>query len=464
MSICQRTHLRQSRYISTPIGAIDVLIIKNNKDMMTNLQSSAFVARTTQLLSSVARLRLLLVMLLTLTASTAWGATETITITQTALGLSGSYTSSSKTIDGVTFDWTDLMKNSSNIQAKASSGAIWNSSPIPGNIVSVAVTHSGTARSSTMYFGASEKSTTESSTFSGTATIEPNDEYKYFYIKRSSNAAYWTKIVITYETTPAVNHAITWEVNGETYTTGSPTTSVPEGSKVTILPTAPTLDCSGKTFVGWSNQEVTDGNKPSVLFTTAENSPAINADTTFYAVFATNSGGGEGEISLTASDFGLTTSYATKTATVDGYSFTIDQGYLNGTNNIQMNSSRGNGILYNTTPIPGLSTITLNVASGTNTKTLYSGTTQQPTTSVGTTTSTKTFSIPAGNTYFKIGVSGANYFSSIVITYSTTSYSDYTTSCTTETAVYLIPKNSDFWMAHLRLIFGASSAASVALP
>lgn len=45
MSICQRTHLRQSRYISTPIGAIDVLIIKNNKDMMTNLQSSAFVAR-----------------------------------------------------------------------------------------------------------------------------------------------------------------------------------------------------------------------------------------------------------------------------------------------------------------------------------------------------------------------------------------------------------------------------------
>ena len=42
--------------------------------MMNNLQSSAFVAKTTQLLSSVARLRLLLVMLLTLTVSAnAWG-------------------------------------------------------------------------------------------------------------------------------------------------------------------------------------------------------------------------------------------------------------------------------------------------------------------------------------------------------------------------------------------------------
>ena len=46
---------------------------------------------------------------------------------------------------------------------------------------------------------------------------------------------------------------------------------------------------------------------------------------------------------------------------------------------------------------------------------------------------------------------------------STTSYISVP-SCTTETAVYLIPKNSDFWMAYLRRIFGASSAASVALP
>lgn len=47
--------------------------------MMTNLQSSAFVAKTTQLLSSVARLRLLFVMLLTLTVSAEVWADYTIT-------------------------------------------------------------------------------------------------------------------------------------------------------------------------------------------------------------------------------------------------------------------------------------------------------------------------------------------------------------------------------------------------
>lgn len=165
--------------------------------------ASAFMAKTNQLLSTMARLRLLLVMFVALTVSAeAWGATSTITITQSNLGLTGSYTTNTeKTIDGVTFVYSNLMKNKENIQAQASGGEIYNSTAIPGNIVSVAVTHSGTERSSTIYFGTSAKATTESSPFSGTETIEPTSDYQYFYIKRgSSNAAYWTQIVITYET------------------------------------------------------------------------------------------------------------------------------------------------------------------------------------------------------------------------------------------------------------------------
>ena len=62
--------------------------------MMTNLLSSAFVARTTQLLSSVARLRLLLVMFLTLTVSAnAWGADVTCDFTAQSASHS-SYTDS----------------------------------------------------------------------------------------------------------------------------------------------------------------------------------------------------------------------------------------------------------------------------------------------------------------------------------------------------------------------------------
>lgn len=65
-------------------------LIKNIKDMMTNLQSSAFVARTTQLLSSVARLRLLLVMLLTLCVSANAWADYTITFKTSGSNTDGS--------------------------------------------------------------------------------------------------------------------------------------------------------------------------------------------------------------------------------------------------------------------------------------------------------------------------------------------------------------------------------------
>ena len=127
--------------------------------------------------------------------------------------------------------------------------------------------------------------------------------------------------------------------------------------------------------------------------------------------------GAEKTITLTYSDFGLTTSYAQKTATVNGVGFTVDQGYKGTDNVIQMNSSKGNGVLYNTTSIPGLKSITVNVSSGDKTYTITSGTAQTPSGNSQTGTTTKTFSIPSEDTYFQLKVSGASYFSSIVITY-----------------------------------------------
>ena len=150
------------------------------------------------------RFAMVLTMLVVVGVGNVWGETATLTITQINLGLGDSYTSTSKEIDDITINWTSLMKennkNTNNIQAKANEGEIWNSTALPGNIVSVEVKHSGTARSSTIYFGASAKATTESSPFSGTETILPTGDYKYFYIQRGSNAAYWEEIIITYET------------------------------------------------------------------------------------------------------------------------------------------------------------------------------------------------------------------------------------------------------------------------
>ena len=125
----------------------------------------------------------------------------------------------------------------------------------------------------------------------------------------------------------------------------------------------------------------------------------------------------EKTITLTASSFGLTSSYAEKTANVGGYSFTVDQGYLNGSDNIQMNSSKGNGILYNTTPISGLKSVKVNVASGSKTYTVTTGTSQKPTTNSQTGTTGGTYNAASGDTYFQLKVSGASYFSSIEITY-----------------------------------------------
>ncbi|MCQ2340512.1 MAG: hypothetical protein MJZ79_07040 [Paludibacteraceae bacterium] len=143
-------------------------------------------------------------------SSNVWGANPTITLTASSLDMDGSYgTNETGTVDDITFSYTDLMKNSNNIQAKASSGEIHNTTAIPGNIISVAVTHSGTARSTTISFGTTAECGSESTTWSGTETISPSGDYTYFKITRGSNAAYWTSIVITYEETSSKTETVT---------------------------------------------------------------------------------------------------------------------------------------------------------------------------------------------------------------------------------------------------------------
>jgi len=129
--------------------------------------------------------------------------TVTATLTQSNLELTGSYSSNtSKTIDGITYVHTDLMKNNTNIQAKASTGTIKNTTAYPGDITSVAITHSGTARATTINGSADGTNWTQVATGSGSITADFSGRgYKYFQITRGSNAAYWEKIDITYSTT-----------------------------------------------------------------------------------------------------------------------------------------------------------------------------------------------------------------------------------------------------------------------
>lgn len=77
-----------------------------------------------------------------------------------------------------------------------------------------------------------------------------------------------------------------WKVNG--VSVGSGQTSVTVGDSVTQLPPAPTsAQFDGvRKFMGWTDTEVVDGQKPSLLFTTADGAKPVSHDVTYHAVFA----------------------------------------------------------------------------------------------------------------------------------------------------------------------------------
>ena len=106
----------------------------------------------------------------------------------------------------------------------------------------------------------------------------------------TTSSLYCQYFKFTYEDAVSINYDVSWKVNGETYTKGDPSTEVIGGEKVTTLPTAPE-SINGKVFVGWTNAEIasSQSDAPSVLFSTAESAPAVTANTTYYAVFATQS-------------------------------------------------------------------------------------------------------------------------------------------------------------------------------
>lgn len=149
----------------------------------------------------------------------AWGQTTTVTLTQSILGLTGSYTTNTeKEIGGITYVYTDLMKSNDNIQAKASSGTIRNETAYSGDIISVAITHSGTARATTILGSSNGTDFSQVATGSGSITADfSNKGYKYFKITRGSYAAYWTKIEITYSTGSSTVAAPTFNLAAGTY-------------------------------------------------------------------------------------------------------------------------------------------------------------------------------------------------------------------------------------------------------
>ncbi len=90
---------------------------------------------------------------------------------------------------------------------------------------------------------------------------------------------------------PLQHYTVNWMVNGKPYSEGTPSTDVAEGASVETLPTTPAA-IGDKVFMGWTKAPI-DGTQdvaPAVLFTSAAGAPTVTANTTYYAVFATQSG------------------------------------------------------------------------------------------------------------------------------------------------------------------------------
>lgn len=137
---------------------------------------------------------------LTLFFSTAWA--ESVSLTYKTLGLTESLTSNTeKTIDGITFVSTDLKKYNTTIYARANTGTIFNSTAFSGYISNVAITHSGTARATTIWGSYDGSEWIEVASGNGSFDADfSGKEYKHFKITRGASAAYWTKVVVTYTT------------------------------------------------------------------------------------------------------------------------------------------------------------------------------------------------------------------------------------------------------------------------
>lgn len=136
--------------------------------------------------------------------------------------------------------------------------------------------------------GATIGSITGEGTKTCTLTDLTNGTQYTWKVKAIGGGEYCDSEEATGNVTPSANHTVTWYVDGFVYTTGSPTTEVVHGGKVTELPTPPDVPdaCTGSVFVGWTDHTVTNGNKPSPLFKDAASAPVVNANVNYHAVFA----------------------------------------------------------------------------------------------------------------------------------------------------------------------------------
>jgi len=228
-----------------------------------------------------------------------WGQTTSITITNSTIGGSSilgsnAYNSGAErtwTQNSINFGGKAITCNISNspsgatacqyIQAQASNGVIYNTSSLPGRLISVQITGSASVASSC--FGEISRivnSTSGNYTVSGTqiGTAQTNtsytwstastDNYTFFCIKRGASAQYFSSIIVTYQTPTTV----TYNSNSGFGSMTSQTAGIPTNLN------SNTYSRTGFTFAGWN----TAANGSGTTYLDGASFP-FTSNTTLYA-------------------------------------------------------------------------------------------------------------------------------------------------------------------------------------
>lgn len=134
----------------------------------------------------------------------------TVSLTKDTFGLSGTtYTTTSATIDGTTYNVTDANVNSG-LNFKRSTGCLYNSTSMPGPMLSVTFNGIKFSQSDSagfyLYGGASSKADTTTflnnsgSTTATTVDMTSQPSYRYFYMKnKGTRTVAFSSVVVVYE-------------------------------------------------------------------------------------------------------------------------------------------------------------------------------------------------------------------------------------------------------------------------
>ncbi|MFA7385288.1 MAG: bacterial Ig-like domain-containing protein, partial [Bacilli bacterium] len=116
------------------------------------------------------------------------------------------------TVNTIGIGSKDVTSSGANLQFKKTTGVLYNTTALPGRLVSVVLTQTGTAREHSLYGGSTSRlvnDVTADYTVSGTLvstqtvltttwTISAGTDYTYFCISRGGNASTVSSIVVTY--------------------------------------------------------------------------------------------------------------------------------------------------------------------------------------------------------------------------------------------------------------------------